>query len=446
MKIIIAGAGEVGFHLARLLATEAQDITLIDTFKEKLERAQSLMDVQTIRGDATSFKVLKDAGIEEADLLIAVTSSGDTNITTCIIGKKLGAKKTIARINNLEYLANKDVLDLTTIGIDELISPASLAAREIKRLLKESAVTDSFEFEDGKLSFIGIQINEDAPCLNKTLIESAHLNPLNNFITVAVHRNGETIIPRGNTEIKLGDHVYFIAQSEGMDYVLKFSGKQRMEIKNVMILGGSRTGVHAARRLSKQYKIKLIELDKEKSFEIADELPNVLVINGDGTNADLLEEEGIDRMDAFIAVTGNSETNILAALVAKNRGVAKTIAMVENIEYINLSQSIGLDTMINKKLIAANFISRYIRKGEVISLTGIHGVDAEILEFKVIEGSRIIKKPIRELNFPKYAIIGGVIREDQGYITLGDFQIEPNDRVVVFSLFKCIHEVEQFFK
>ena len=446
MKIIIAGAGEVGFHLARLLATEAQDIILIDTFNEKLERAQSLMDVQTIRGDATSFKVLKDAGIGQADLLIAVTSSGDTNITTCIIGKKLGAKKTIARINNLEYLANKDVLDLKTIGIDELISPASLAAREIKRLLKESAVTDSFEFEDGKLSFIGIQINAGAPCLDKTLNESSFLNPENNFITVAVHRNGETIIPRGNTEIKLGDHVYFIAQSEGMDHVLKFSGKERIEIKNVMILGGSRTGVHAARRLSKLYNIKLIELDREKSFEIADELPNVLVINGDGTNADLLEEEGIGRMDAFIAVTGNSETNILAALVAKNRGVAKTIAMVENVEYINLSQSIGLDTMINKKLIAANFISRYIRKGEVISLTGINGVDAEILEFKVKEGSRIIKKPIKELNFPKYAIIGGVIRDDVGFISLGDFQIEPHDRVVVFSLFKCIHEVEQFFK
>lgn len=446
MKIIIAGAGEVGFHLARLLATEAQDIILIDTFNEKLERAQSLMDVQTIRGDATSFKVLKDAGIAHADLLIAVTSSGDTNITTCIIGKKLGAKKTIARINNLEYLANKDVLDLKTIGIDELISPASLAAREIKRLLKESAVTDSFEFEDGKLSFIGIQINAGAPCVNRTLIESSYLNPENNFITVAVHRNGETIIPRGNTKIELGDHVYFIAQSEGMDHVLKFSGKERIEIKNVMILGGSRTGVHAARRLSKLYNIKLIELDKEKSFQIADELPNVLVINGDGTNADLLEEEGISSMDAFIAVTGNSETNILAALVAKNRGVAKTIAMVENVEYINLSQSIGLDTMINKKLIAANFISRYIRKGEVISLTGIHGVDAEILEFKVKEGSRIIKKPIKELNFPKYAIIGGVIREGLGFITLGDFQIEPDDRVVVFSLFKCIHEVEQFFK
>lgn len=446
MKIIIAGAGEVGFHLARLLATEAQDIILIDTVKERLDKAQTLMDVHTVRGDSTSFKVLHDARIADADLLIAVTSSGDTNITTCIIGKKLGARKTIARISNMEYLIDKQVLDLKTLGIDELISPESLAAREIKRLLKETAVTDSFEFEQGKLTFLGIQIDEHAPSLDKTLIESAYLNPENNFITVAVHRNGTTVIPRGNTRLQLGDHAYFIAQEGGIDAVLKFAGKERVEIRNLMILGGSRTGVHTARRLCKQYKIKLIEIDKDKSFELADELPEVLVINGDGTSADLLEEEGINHMDAFVAVTGNSETNILASLVAKSRGVGKTIAMVENVEYINLSQNIGLDTMINKKLIAANFISRYIRQGEVISLTGIHGVDAEILEFKVVEGSKIVRKRIKELDFPKYAIIGGVVRNDVGYITLGDFQIQPNDRVVVLTLHKCIHDVEQFFK
>ena len=446
MKIIIAGAGEVGFHLAKLLATESQDIVLIDIQSEKLEYAQNHLDVITIRGDSTSFKVLQEAGIEDANLLIAVTSAGDTNITTCIIGKKLGAKRTIARIRNMEYLVNKSVLDFKDLGIDELISPESLAAREIKRLLKESAVTDSFEFEDGKLSFLGLQIDKNAPLIHKTVSETASLNPESNFIIAAIHRNGQTIIPRGNTRFELNDQAYFIAQAGGVDSVLNYTGKKRIEIKNIMILGGSRTGVHAARRLSKIYNIKLIELDKDKSFELADALPDVLVINGDGTNAELLEEEGISQMDAFIALTGNSETNILSCLVAKNRGVAKTIAMVENIEYINLSHNIGLDTMINKKLIAANFIFRYIRKGEVISLTGIHGVDAEILEFKVPEGSKVTKKRIKELDFPKSAVIGGVIRDDTGYITLGDFQIIPNDRVVVFTLTKSIHEVEQFFK
>ena len=446
MRIIIAGAGEVGFHIAKLLSIESQDIIVIDKDKNRLEYTESAMDVITIRGDATSFKTLREAQVDKADLLLAVTSSQDTNISTALIGKKLGAKKTIARISNLEYLTDRDTLDLKSMGIDELISPESLAAREIKRLLKESAVTDSFDFENGLLSLVGMNLDEDAPVIGQNLIESAKLNPKQNFITVAIHRNGETIIPYGRTKFHLNDHAYFIAQPEGMEHLLEFTGKKRIEIKNLMILGGSRTGIHAARRLSNQYNIKLIEKDKDKSFELADQLRDVLVINGDGTNVELLEEENISHMDAFIAVTGNSETNILSCLVAKNRGVAKTIAMVENIEYINLSQNIGIDTMINKKLIAANFIFRYIRKGDVVSLTGIHGVDAEILEFKVKAGSKITRKRIRELNFPKHAIIGGVVRGDKGYITLGDFQILENDRVVVFSLIDCIHEVEQFFK
>ncbi|MEX0966123.1 MAG: Trk system potassium transporter TrkA [Bacteroidia bacterium] len=446
MRIIIAGAGEVGFHLARLLAMESQDIVLLDIDQHRLDYAESLIDVITIRGDATSYSVLHEAKVEGADLLIAVTESGDTNFTTSVIGKKLGAKKTVARIRNMEYLVDKEVLDLRTLGIDELISPESLAAREIKRLLREAAFTDSFDFANGKLSLIGIHLDSNAPVIGKSLIETAPLNPDLNFLTVAIHRNKETIIPHGRTVFEAGDHVYFISDTEGIDQVLHFSGKIRTAIKNVMILGGSRTGVHAARRLNKDYNIKLIEINKEKSFEIADKLPDVLVINGDGTNVELLEEEGISDVDAFVAVTGNSETNILSCLVAKNRGVKKTIAMVENIEYINLSQSIGIDTMINKKLIAANFIFRYIRRGEVIALTGIHGVDAELLEFKVKEHSRITKKPIRELKFPKSAIIGGVVRDGKGYITLGNFQIKPHDRVVVFTLSSSIYDVEEFFR
>jgi trk system potassium uptake protein TrkA len=445
MRIIIAGAGEVGFHLARLLATEAQDIILIDVVKERLDYAQTLMDVDTIKGDSTSFATLKEAGIGNTDMLISVTSSEDTNLATCIIGKKLGAKKTIARITNTEYLRDKETLDLRTIGIDELICLETLAAREIKRLLRESVVTESFDFEEGKLSFIGILLPETAPSINKTLTESAKLNPKNNFVTVAIHREGETIIPRGDTLLKPGDHVYFITLPDGIDDVLKFAGKERLGIKNVMILGGSKTGVHTARRLSKRYKVKLIEENREKSFELADELPNVLVINGDGTSSDLMEEEGIQGMDAFVALTSNSETNIIAALLAKNWGVAKAIALVENVEYIKLSQSIGLDTMINKKLIAADFISRYIRKGEVVSLTRVHNVDAEILEFKVKENSRITEKRIKDLNFPHGAIIGGVVRQGEGLIALGDFQIQPGDRVVVLSLNKWIHDIEDFF-
>ncbi|ELR71411.1 Trk system potassium uptake protein TrkA [Fulvivirga imtechensis AK7] len=447
MRIIIAGAGDVGFHLAKLLAYEKQDIILIDKDADTLAQAGSSLDVGTIKGSSTSYKVLEEADVKNADLLIAVTSSEETNLTTAMIGKHLGAKKTIARIQNVEYLLDKEKLDLKDLGIDEIISPESLAAKEIKRLLKEVAVTDTFDFDQGKLSLIGVTIDENSQLRNKSMIEVAHLNPHQNFVTVAILRQNNTIIPHGENRFMEGDHAYFIAQPDGVDRVLELSGKeQKQEIKNIMILGGSKVGFHAAKRLSRKYNVKLIESDKDKCFELADELRNVMVISGDGRDIELLEEEGIDEMDAFIAVTGNSETNIISCLVAKNHNVKKTISLVENIDYIHLSQNIGVDTMINKKLIAANFIFRYIRKGEVISLTSIHGVDAEILEFIVKAGSKITEREIRELDFPRGAIIGGVVRNGVGYTTMGDFQFRPKDRAVVLCRPECIRAVERFFK
>lgn len=446
MKIIIAGAGEVGFHLAKLLTNERQEIVIIDLDQDRLNYVAAHLDVHIVRGSSTSYKFLEEANVSKSDLLISVTSSEETNMVTCIVAKKLGAKKTIARIDNTEYLTNTEKLNLKDIGIDELISPESLAARELKRLLREAALTDTFEFDNGMLSLVGIHIDENGFLANKTLKDTTHLNPDQNFITVCILRDGKTIIPHGNTEFLPKDHAYFIAQPEGVQKVIELSRKERVVFKNIMILGGTKVGYHAARRLSKKYRIKLIESKKDRCFQLADELRDTLVINGDITNVELLKEEGLEDMDAFIAVTDNSETNIISCLVAKASGVKKTIAMVENMDYIRLSQDIGVDTMINKKLIAANFISRYIRKGDVISLTGIHGVEAEILEFEVKEGSKINKRKIRDINFPKNAIIGGVVRKGVGYTTFGDFEFRPKDRAVIMSLPDSMHEVEQYFK
>lgn len=446
MKIIIAGAGDVGFHLAKLLAHEGQDIILIDRQQSCLRQAASHLDVSTIKGNSTSYSVLEEAGVSNADMLIAVTSSEEANLATCIIGKHLGAKKTISRIQNVEYLLDKEKLDLKDLGIDEIISPESLAAREIKRLLREVAITDTFDFDEGKLSLIGVIIDEASTLNGKTLVEMAHLNPEQNLLTVAILRDNKTIIPHGENRFRTDDHAYFIVQPEGMETVLKLAGKEKQTIKNIMILGGSKAGFHAAKTLSRKFNVKLIERDKDKSFELADQLKNVMIINGDGRDVDLLAEENIGNMDAFIAVTGNSETNIISCLVAKNRGVKKTISLVENIDYIHLSQNIGVDTMINKKLIAANFIFRYIRKGDIISLTSIHGVDAEVLEFIVKAGSKITQKEIRNLEFPKGAIIGGVVRNGTGYTTMGSFQFRPKDRAVVLCRPGCIKTVEEFFK
>jgi trk system potassium uptake protein TrkA len=446
MRIIIAGAGDVGFHLAKLLAFESHDITIIDMDDDKLQYIANHLDVQTIKGNSTSFRTLEEAQINKADLLIAVTESETTNISTSIIGKNLGAKKTIARVTNTEYLHKKEILDLKDIGIDEIISPESLAAKEIRRLLKQSALTDMFDFEKGMLSLVGITVDQDSALKDKSLVETAYLNPDHSFITVAILRNGETIIPHGDNRFLLNDHAYFICQPNGVERVLDLARKEKKAIKNIMILGGSKIGIQAAHQLSKKYNIKLIEQNRDKCFELADSLPNTMIINGDGRDVELLKEEGIGNMDAFIAVTGNSETNIISSLVAKNSKVQKTISLVENMDYIHLSQDIGVDTMINKKLIAASFIFRYIRKGQVVTLTSIHGVDAEILEFEVTSGSKILDKELRNLDFPKASIIGGVIRNGKGFTARGNFKFEVKDKVVVLTRPECIRKVEGFFK
>ncbi|NNJ82540.1 MAG: Trk system potassium transporter TrkA, partial [Flavobacteriaceae bacterium] len=364
MKIIIAGAGEVGFHLAKLLSFESQDITLIDTNRESLAYADTHLDIRVVRGDATSISVLRDAKVAGTDLVIGVTSSETTNITACVLAKQLGAKRTIARISNTEFLEHKDAVGFTKFGIDELISPEALAANEIHLLLNQSAFNDTYEFDEGALTMIGLHLSRTASFVGKTVKEVATEYPELDYVPIAIQRFGTqyTLIPRGDTQFKEGDQVYFITTPKGVDHIYKLSGKVKEDIRNVMILGGSAIGCKTAQDLCKSsFNVKLVENDKEKAFEIADDIPSCLVINGDGRNVELLEEESIQNMDAFISVTGNSETNIMSCLVAKSKGVKKTIALVENMDYFQLSHSIGIDTLINKKLLAANNIFRYVR-------------------------------------------------------------------------------------
>ncbi|SHG86390.1 Trk system potassium transporter TrkA [Flagellimonas flava] len=448
MKIIIAGAGEVGFHLAKLLSYEAQDITLIDTDKESLTYADNHLDIRVLRGDATSIEVLMDAKVESSELVIGVTASETTNLTLCMLAKQLGCKRTIARISNTEFMDNRELIKFDELGIDELISPEKLAATEIQLLLNQSAFNDTYEFEGGLLTMIGVFLPKSAPFVGNMVKEAAKIFPELHFMPIALQRMGTqfTLIPRGDTVFKEGDQVYFITTNEGVDELYKLTGMQKKEIKNVMILGGSKVGFKTARDLcTKKFNVKLIEKDKEKAFDIADDLPHALVINGDGRNVELLDEESLDSMDAFIAVTGNSETNIMSCLVAKSKKIKKTIAMVENMDYFQLSHSIGVDTLINKKLLAANNIFRYIRRGEVLALTRLNNLNAEILEFEVKATSLVNGEIIRELNFPREASIGGVIRDGKGIIALGDFKILEGDRVVVCCLPKAIPRIEKLF-
>jgi trk system potassium uptake protein TrkA len=444
MKIIIAGAGEVGFHLAKLLSYESQEITLIDSKKDNLINADSHLDIKVIKGDATSISILNESLVQNTELFIAVTSSETTNITACVLAKQLGASQTIARISNTEFIDMKEKVGFTRFGIDELISPESLAASEIELLLNQSVFNDTYAFEDGALTMLGLNLSRTAKFVGKTIKEAAKLMPEIHFI----QRFGShlTIIPRGDTILKEGDRVVFMTSEGGDEELCKLTGKVRTDIKNVMILGGGRIGYKTTQGLSNsKVNIKLIEKDKIKAFELADDLPNALVLHGDGRNVELLEEENIQDMDAFISVTGNSETNIMSCLVAKSKGVKKTVALVENIDYFELSHSIGIDTIINKKLLAANSIFRYIRKGEVVAMTRLNSMNAELLEFIVKPTSKICNQLIKNLNFPKSAIIGGIIRNGDGIIALGDFKISSGDRIVVCCLPQSIKKVERFF-
>ncbi len=448
MKIIIAGAGEVGFHLAKLLSFESQDITLIDTNRDNLTYADTHLDIRTIKGDATSIAILKDSHVKHVDMLISVTSSEATNITTCVLAKQLGAKRTIARISNTEFLENKEEIGFTRFGIDELISPEALAAREIALLLNQSAFNDSYEFENGALTMIGLSLSRNALFVGKTVKEAANIFPDLNFVPIAIQRYGTqyTLIPRGDTQFKEGDQVNFITLKSGVENLYKLTGKTKHAIKNIMILGGSKIGKKTAIDLCRNnFNVKLVESDKEKAYDLADELPNALIIHGDGRNVELLEEENVHDMDAFIAVTGNSETNIMSCLVAKSKSVKKTISLVENMDYYQLSHSIGIDTLINKKLLAANNIFRYVRKGEVVAMTKINNMNAELLEFIVKPNSQVCNKRIKDLDFPRSAIIGGIIRDGKGIIALGEFTITRGDRIVVCCLPRSIKKVEKLF-
>ncbi len=446
MKIVIAGAGAVGTHLATWLSSESHDITIIDHDPDCLQSVDQNIDAIAISGEVTDFSILQKSKVEEADLFISVTSVEEANILSAIYAKRLGAKKTIARISQMQYLTDDHILNIRDLGIDELISPESLAAREVRHLINTNAASESIEFENGKINLLGLDIQEDATIVGKTMAQIAELSPKRDYIVVAIRREQQTIIPKGDTVVEANDHLFVITHANGMEQVLEVTGRRKIQIDDIMIIGGSRTGRHLARKLSRNFHVKLVEQNPEKAEEIASAHPEILVLNFDGTDVEKLEEEGLKNTDALVAVTGNSETNVLTCLVAKDRGVKKTIAMVENIEYLSLTQSIGIDSLINKKLAAANFIYRYIRRGDFVTLSTIHGIDSEVMEFNVTSQCDVTEKAIRQLNLPKGALIGGIIRNNEGLIPNGDFIIRPGDKVVVFAKSECAKKVSRYFR
>lgn len=445
MDIIIAGDGEVGFHLAKTLSKIKHNITVVDPHSELLRLLQTDNDLLTITGESTSISVLKEAGVSSCDLLISVLHEESINIITCMLGKRLGAKRTIARINSIEYLNDENKSMFKALGIDEMVCPERIAAKEITNLLTRNTATEVFDFSNGLLSIYMTRIDTDAVFVDKTIMETAQLYPQMDARIVCIVRQGQTIIPRGDDYYRKGDLVYLLVKPEGLEVVKELFKKKDFRIKNAMIIGGGRIGRRAALNLENIMQLKLVEENKNRCLKLLDELSSTMVINGNGSDISLLLDEGLRDTDAFIATTDSTETNILSCLHAHKQGVKKTIALVENINYIDVSQDIGIDTIINKKLITASYIARFTLNGEVTSSKWLSGIDAEVFEVIVKEKAPATKNTIMNLSIPQGVSIGGIIRDGTSFIARGDTQIESGDKVVVFSLPEVANKVMKLF-
>ena len=447
MKIIIAGAYAIGSHLAKLLSRNNQDIVLIDDDEQRLENISSDYDILTMHASPTSLAALKNAGAADANLYIAVTPDENLNMNSCVMAKAIGAKKTVAKVNNYEFVEPEMAKFYEKLGIDSLIYPENLAAYDIVNGLKMSWVRQRWDVHGGALVMLGIKLRETCEILDRPLKELC--KPDSPYYIVAIRRDGDTIIPGGNDVLKMYDLVYFIVMNHYIPYVRKIVGKEHyVDVKNVMIMGGGDTAVRALKNMPEYMNVKLMEHDVERCDILNDQIDDqrVMVINGDGRDLQLLNEEGIHTTQAFVALTSNAETNILACLTAKRMGVRKTVAAVENLDYVNMAVSLDIGTIINKKAIAASHIYQMMLDAEVNNVRFLMTANADVAEFTAHPESKVTKKRVFELGLPNGATIGGLVRNGEGHLVSGGTQIEAGDIVVVFCYNVRMEKLEKFFK
>lgn len=445
MRIVIVGAGAVGTHLAKMLSEENENVVLLDESEEKLSKMEAMFDLQTIVGDPTKISSLQSANVDDADLFVAVTPDESRNITACILAHYLGAKKTVARIDNYEYLLPKHKEFFNSLGIDSLIYPEQLAAEEIATNIKYSWMRQMLEFGDGALVMIGVKIRSNAKIINIPFRELARDIP---YHVVAIQRGDETIIPRGNDVIQAEDLVCFMTTFDQIPYMRRITGKEEFsEVRSIIIMGGSRIAVRTARLIPENIKVKIIESDIKrchKLLELVDD--RVMVINGDARDPELLRSEGIDHTDVFMALCDNSETNILACLAAKRSGVSRAVSEVENIDYISMAESLDIGSIINKKKLAASTIFQMMLNTDVSSVKCLTFIQAVVAEFPVNGECLITKKPVKELGLPDGANIGGIIRNGKGMNVTGNTMIQIGDHVIVFCLEHVLKKLEKYFR
>ncbi|RMH66193.1 MAG: Trk system potassium transporter TrkA [Bacteroidetes bacterium] len=447
MKAIVIGAGEVGFDVARILSMEQHDVIVIDIDPDALAQVQERLDVLTLQGNGTSATVLQDAGAATADMLIAVTAIDEVNLVACMLADRLGVQTTVARVRSGELSRTQTVLKTSDFGIDLVIHPEESAAAEVVQLIRRASATDVLTFCDGRLHLVGMRLDPDAPVLGKTLRELAEEHPNLTFRVMAIARGIRTILPGGNERLQKNDQVFVLTWPKFIPHVARIMGKSDTRIQHVMVLGGTQVGAKIALQLSqsKGKRLKLIEPDRDVAQRLAEELADVLVIHGDATDIDLLVREGLGEMDAFVAVTDDEESNLVTCLMAKHLGVQKTVAMLSKSAYIPISQSIGLDAAVSKKLAVSRQILRFLRGKHVLSVATVHGLDAEVLELEVSPRSPATRKPIKDLSLPRGVLIGAVLHKDRAEVATGHTEIAPGDRVIVFVLPQSIGKVEAYF-
>ena len=455
MKIIIEGAGQTGSHLAKMLSVESNEIAVIDSDSARIRQLATQADVVTLQGPPSNIGLLKEAGCADADLFIAVNPRMDqsVNIVSALLAKKLGTKRVIARIDDQAYLSPENKLLFKDMGLDMMFFPEKSASDEIVDMLRSNTSADTLDFARGKLQLTVFKLDDDSPLLDMNVAEFAHavkkIQADGDFRIVAISRGGKTIIPKFDTGFKYHDFLYIIARRDAMPALMKFLGKDKIDIRRVMILGGSEIGHMVAEKLAtmKLDDIKLIDINREHCRYLSEVLPDeVSVVCGDVRNSDFLLEEDMRSYQAVLSFTGNDEVNILACVVAKKLGVPRVIAQVENLEYLRLAEEMGVDTVINKKLITASRIFKFTLSDKVRSVRYVSGTDAEVLEYTAAPDSRVTKGILKDIEFPSDAIIGGVIRGGDSFIAVGHTHIEPYDRVAVFALPEAVKEVDKMFR
>ena len=443
MKIIIVGAGEVGFHCAQKLSEEGQDVVLIDKDPVQIKHITDNLDVQAITGSGTSPKVLKDSGIASADMLVAATDSDEANLIACLLARNLNRYiLKIARVRNREYLEEKELFGNSLLGVEQIINPESAMVETIRNLMMVPGASDVIDFVDGRIKLIGFSVKQDSPIAGRQLSTFNKNN--GNLLVGAIIRNEKVLIPHGDDTIQADDLVYMVIKSDEINKIYKFLGINDKDFRNVIIIGGGETGSALADTLTNtNLHVKIIEKDSDRCNTLSENLEKAIIINGDGTDKDLLQEENIGGMDFMVALTGDEENNVLMSLLSRELGVKKIITRISKLSYIPLVSAIGIDTVASPRLSAVRAILQYIRRGKVISVAPLKGEQAEAIEVEALETSDIVDRPISQIKFPKGALVGAIVRSGEIIIPTGNTVIESKDRLIFFVLREIIPKLEK---